>query len=369
MILFQLVERRWRQRRYSKYSGHQRSSFSLRLVKLISILFALVIVDAAGMIYFEGQSLGDALWMGLTTITTVGYGDISPSTTGGRIVTIICLYALGIAILANIFTEFIEHRLWLNTEKKYGRWRWKMKDHILIINIPTIDTDKYLSKLIKQIRATPLLSECPVQVLSDQFNGDLPKEVSDYGVVYFSGNAENSDNLRAVDVSDASYIIVLARNHADQHSDSLTFDILDRIAEIGSKAMVLAEAINDDNRKRLQRAGANIVIRPIRAYPGFLVRSLAAPGAEEVLEDLFMHDNAHMHRFNVSFQDRRWMDLICQFVSAGAGIPLAYLVDGEVRSNPEPSAICSGDAIIILVNVAQTVTEQQVKACLEQKPH
>jgi voltage-gated potassium channel len=366
LIFHQLMGRRWKQRRYSKYTCHGTSSFSSRLIKLVSLLFLLVLIDAAGMMFFEEQSFGDALWMGLTTITTVGYGDISPSTTGGRLVTIICLYVFGIAILAHIFTEFIEHRLWVNAEKKHGRWRWKMKDHILILNIPTVDPDNYLLKLVKQIRATPTLSEFPVEVLTDQYSEKFPEEISELGVVFFSGNAENSDNLRAVNVLDASYIIVISSDHSDQKSDSLTFDVLDRIHEIGSKAIILAEAINDDNRKRLRKAGANIVIRPIRAYPEFLVRSLVAPGTEEVLEDFFTHKNAHMYRFDISFKDRCWQDLICQFVTSGAGIPMAYVIDGEVRCNPEPTAICSGDSIITLVNDAQTVTEQRVKECLNQ---
>ena len=366
MILTRLLNRRWKSHRYSKYTRHYAPDFSVRLIKLLALLLVLVLVGAVGMMFFEGLSFGDALWMGLTTVTTVGYGDISPSTAGGRIITLVCLYAFGISILAHIVTEFIEHRLWASAEKKYGRWRWNMQDHILIINTPTVDSDSYLRKLVQQIRVTPSLSEYPVQILTDKFTGAQPKEIADLGVVHFTGHAENSDNLRAVNVSGASYIIVIASDYADPQSDSLTFDVLDRIQEIGSSAMILAEAINDENRKRLQRAGANIVVRPIRAYPGFLVRSLVAPGTEEVLEDFFTHDNAHMRRFDISFQNQCWQDLICRFVTSGTGIPMAYVVDGEVRCNPDPTQVCSGDAIITLLNDGQEVTQQQVSACLNQ---
>ncbi len=365
-MLSRLLNKRWKQRRYSKYTRHYTPDFSVRLLKLAALLSVLVFLNTAGMMFFEGHSFGDALWMGVTTITTVGYGDISPGTAGGRLVTVVFLYAFGISILAHLFTEFVEYRLWVSAEKKYGRWRWNMKDHILIINTPTIDSDNYLRKLLQQIRATPALAEYPVQILTDKFRDILPKEIAALGVVHFSGNAENSENLRAVNVSDARYIIVIASDYADPQADSLTFDVLDRIQEIGTGAMVLAEAANDDNRRRLQKAGADIVVRPIRAYPGFLVRSLVAPGTEEVLEDFFTHDNAHMHRFDIRFQEQRWQELVCRFVTSGAGIPMAYVAAGEVRCNPDPTAICSGDAIITLLNDGQTVTEQQVRACLDQ---
>jgi len=366
LIISRLLDKRWKKRRYSKYTSHCTPDFSAKLIKLIALLLILVFIDAIGMMVFEGLSLGDALWMGVTTITTVGYGDISPSTTGGRLITVICLYALGIAILAHIVSEFIEHRLWISAEKKYGRWRWNMKDHILIINTPTIDSDNYLRRLVQQIRLTPALSEYPVQILTDNFQEILPKEITGFGVVHFSGNAENSDNLRAVNVSDAHYIIVITTDHVHPQSDSLTFDVLDRIQEIGTDAVILAEATNDDNRARLHRAGANIVVRPIRAYPGFLIRALVAPGTEEVLEDFFTHDNAHMHRIDVDFQDRRWQDLICKFVTSGIGIPMAYVIDGEVRCNPDPKTVCSGEAIITLLSDGQAITEEQVRACLSQ---
>ena len=45
------------------------------------------------------QSPGDALWWGLVTITTVGYGDQYPVTVGGRLIGAILLFA-GIALFS-----------------------------------------------------------------------------------------------------------------------------------------------------------------------------------------------------------------------------------------------------------------------------
>lgn len=40
---------------------------------------------------------GDALWWAFVTVTTVGYGDIAPSTTSGRVVAVLVML-VGIAV-------------------------------------------------------------------------------------------------------------------------------------------------------------------------------------------------------------------------------------------------------------------------------
>lgn len=79
----------------------------LTVVLISSFLIWQVEQNAAGTI----QSLGDALWWSVTTITTIGYGDIVPVTQTGKIIgsvvafTGVIIFMVITAKIASIFTR------------------------------------------------------------------------------------------------------------------------------------------------------------------------------------------------------------------------------------------------------------------------
>lgn len=89
------------------------------------------------MMWLEALSFFDAFWLTFTTITTVGYGDLSAATPGGRLVTVVLMYSLGIFLLANLAGYWVDYRAERREKMLRGRWSWNMKGHILILNVPT----------------------------------------------------------------------------------------------------------------------------------------------------------------------------------------------------------------------------------------
>ena len=94
--------------RYNKAIERLGQAFSEAREELVIFLLATFFVlyfSGAGIYYFEHeaqpeqfQSIFHSLWWALTTLTTVGYGDVYPITAGGRIFTFLVLMCgLGIA--------------------------------------------------------------------------------------------------------------------------------------------------------------------------------------------------------------------------------------------------------------------------------
>lgn len=92
--------------RYSrKFFVHRKFHF----VGLVAV--AVVLLGALGIFLVEGdtnasaKTYGDALWWSIVTATTVGYGDVSPATTEGRIIAIF-LMLTGIGVIG-VFTATV----------------------------------------------------------------------------------------------------------------------------------------------------------------------------------------------------------------------------------------------------------------------
>ena len=174
------------------------------------------------------------------------------------------------------------------------------------------------------------------------------------------------NSLSEVDIEEARFILVLAVSTSDFRADSMTIDVLDQIGKFNTKGYILAECIQDGNRERFREEGADAVLRPVRAYPELIVRAMAAPGTEEIIENLFQHQGVHPRRYNVDIKGRNWGVLASRLLQHGFGTPLGYLTNDEtVVTNPSPDTEVEGKAIFLMVNQESIPDEQDIAQCID----
>ncbi|MFT2110417.1 potassium channel family protein [Marinomonas sp. 2405UD68-3] len=327
----------------------------------LALLASIILIHSLAMVLFEEMDWWQAFWLSMTSASTTGYGDISAATFWGQAATIILIYGIGIALLAQIASDYIELRLQKKEMRIKGRMEWdEMQDHLLIINTPKHYTERYLERLVGQICDSPELQHTPIQILTPHFPDGLPMSLRSHGVVHHTGDATTEGMLESAGAQRAKYIIVLSPDSQESSSDSKVFDILHRLKELNTSAFVLAEAVEDNNRERFRNARANAVIRPIRAYPEMLVRSLSAPGTEQVLEDLFRYQGDHTIRLDVNIEGKTWAEIVTTLIQKDIGTALGYVADNNmVVTHPQASKVAKINSLIILVNDDQVLPSNQ----------
>lgn len=67
------------------------NTLGFRLRVFLVILFVIITVGTGGFMITEGLSLSDALYFSIVTVTTVGYGDISPISSSGKILSMLLI--------------------------------------------------------------------------------------------------------------------------------------------------------------------------------------------------------------------------------------------------------------------------------------
>ncbi|CAI8017494.1 Putative potassium channel protein YugO [Geodia barretti] len=132
------------------------------LLRLMAAIVALVVVGAAGLTVFEeNRSFPDALWWAIVTVTTVGFGDISPTSLGGRLIGVVLMF-FGIGVLgmftATIAGVFVEKRL----RKERGMGSYDLEGHIILC-----EWNNRTREILKDLRADPRAAEAPIVLLAD----------------------------------------------------------------------------------------------------------------------------------------------------------------------------------------------------------
>jgi len=361
--------------KFTRFIRHQRGvrhavyqtdkTIKRAVLRTASVMLVLIATHSSLMVYLEGMTLWLGIWLTLTTLTTVGFGDLSPTTPMGQAATIGLMYLCGITLMTFLISDYVDFRIARREKIRTGHWNWNMEEHILIINSPKYNRENYFIRLITQIRENKDYADIPVQLLNIDFADGLPDCIRELGAVHVHGTPSNPADLKRAGAHRAKHIVVLARNEYASDSDSFTFDVAHRLNELHVCHKAMIECVMDENRQRMKDLGVKSVLRPIRSYPEIVVRSMDAPGSEVIIEDMFTRANDHPHRYPVWLEGEPWADVVNALIQANLGTALGYVTkEGDVIAHPNGDEHVHAQSLIILVKTELQPEEKSVTEAL-----
>ncbi|MCW5249936.1 MULTISPECIES: potassium channel family protein [unclassified Streptomyces] len=248
------------------------------------LLMALLVLVATALIVYadrEGYNdssdssldLLDSFYYATVTLSTTGYGDVTPVSDAARLTNIFVitpLRVLFLIILVGTTLEALTERT--REEWRLNRWRSTLRDHTVVIGFGT----KGRSAL-RTVCATGLRKE---QVVVVDPSGKAIEAANADGFAGVVGDATRSDVLRRAEVQRARQIII-----ATQRDDTAVLVTL-TARQINRGAKIVAAVREEENAPLLKQSGADAVITSASAAGRLLGLSVLSPAAGMVMEDL-----------------------------------------------------------------------------------
>jgi voltage-gated potassium channel len=130
-----------------------------RIWLILAIYVASLIAAAATFAMLEDKSFGDGLWWATVTALTIGYGDLTPATSAGRIAGIVFghfwIFVIIPMIIANIIMHVIEDKnLFSDEEQREVMQRLKNLEALVRVEHAT-------GRRADDVRVTLQVSELP----------------------------------------------------------------------------------------------------------------------------------------------------------------------------------------------------------------
>lgn len=137
-------------------------------------LILLIVIGVVSLIYVEGLSAEDALWLSIVTIASVGYGDIVPVTFAGRLVTmglIIGGVGLYTYILSTVAVSIAEGQLYdVWGEKRRRKMINKLDNHIVVCGLGRVGSEVF-NTLLHEKEPFVVIEKNPERVARFQNSG------------------------------------------------------------------------------------------------------------------------------------------------------------------------------------------------------
>jgi voltage-gated potassium channel len=255
-----------------------RRSLGVRILIALSCL-----VFTAALVYLERDgyrdaaddsiSILDAFYYATVSLSTTGYGDITPVSDEARLTNILVITPLRFIFLIVLVSTTVEVLTQAARERsRVNRWRKRMKDQTVIVGFG-VKGQAALRSLI----AHGLDPRTIVVIASDRY---AVAEATRQGVTGVVGDARSEQVLRDAGVPESSRVIVAA----DQDDTAIMVTL--RVRAMAPTATIVAAAREASAAELLRQSGADRVITHAESAGNLMGLSMLSGNVGEMIEDL-----------------------------------------------------------------------------------
>ncbi|HJP93033.1 MAG TPA: NAD-binding protein [Pyrinomonadaceae bacterium] len=298
----------------------------------------------------EGWSILDSLYVTAQTVTTVGFGDLTPRTLSGRVfATGFMMVSVGIVLYA--LTAAVQSIVQSELFSAYGRSRKmsKLRDHFIICGAGRVGS--HLMRSLGRNEGTFIVIESDPRKVEELMDLSVPVLVRD---------ATLEESLREAGVEHARGLAACLPDDADNVYVVLT------ARDLNPSLHIVARAAEEQAESKLIRAGANRVVAPTIIGGHRMAMALTKPAVGDFLDSVTAND------LELGFEQ-----LEVEQISPLVGRKLSETVirselnivvvsirrsSGEKIFNPSGEAKIEGGDMLIAIGTAESLTKLNVLA-------
>lgn len=249
-----------------------RSRFRIRYA--LMALAAAILFGTIGFYLIEKNwSLADSLYVTVQTLTTVGYGDMPPTSGTGRLFAVLVMLvgAGGVALAVSTIVQSVVQSELVATfgQRRRSRKMSKLNEHYIVCGSGRVG-----SHLVRDLVRT---NQEFVVIEQDQ-----PKaaEFTQHGLNVLVGDATLEETLREARVEHARGLAACLPNDAD----NVYVVLIAR--DLNPKLHIVARAAEEQAEAKLLRAGANHVVAPTIIGGHRMAVALTKPAVSEFMDSI-----------------------------------------------------------------------------------
>jgi len=328
--------------------------FSGQILKKENLSFVLILITVIVLVSSAIISLvepnftfGDALWWSMVTLTTVGYGDLTPKTFPGRsIAVLIMILGIGLLTTASITISATVASILINRKIKeeQGMNSYQFENHIIFC-----EWNARARSILLQFRSNISTINTPIVLIAEMER----RPIEDKNLFFIKG-AVNDETLQRANIDRASTVIILGddRLEGGARDAKVVLSTL-TVESLNPSVYTIVELLDERYLQHCQRANADEIIVSSELSAMLISQSALNHGISRLFNELLspaMGNQTHTIPLPPELIGKTFLDALPLLKASRQSIAIGVQnAQGEIICNPDGDYCFQAQDQLILI--------------------